>query len=237
METRDGAMEATVVDSSAGYASVLDECQTIGGMAVQSLRWHYRSRHESLIAFSNNRFYKGDLVTFPAALDKHPALGLQFVHLADGVYDRGGKRHNLREAVEVADLVFEHFRRMTNAVREVVRNLVRAGAVSQDGEFLWTASARKRARSIVRTPLADEDETLREIKHIPPQELQNAMLLTVQHAVGISLESLIAATRRLFGFNRSGGSIKERLLAELEGLQRNGLLSVHDGRVSLDNDV
>ncbi|MCA1626418.1 MAG: hypothetical protein LC742_00395, partial [Acidobacteria bacterium] len=111
METRDSATEATVADSSADYASVLDECQTIGGMTVQSLRWHYRSRHESLIAFSNNRFYNGDLVTFPAAQDKHPTLGLQFVHLADGVYDRGGKRHNLREAAKVADLVFEHFRR------------------------------------------------------------------------------------------------------------------------------
>lgn len=98
-----------LADSSADYASVLDECQTVSGMAVQSLRWHYRSRHESLIAFSNREFYESKLITFPSAQDKHPTLGVELVHLSDGIYDRGGKRHNLREATEVADCVFAHF--------------------------------------------------------------------------------------------------------------------------------
>jgi very-short-patch-repair endonuclease len=94
------------------FASVLDECQAISGITVQHLRWHYRSRHESLIAFSNHRFYSDKpLVTFPAARDKDETLGVKFVYVEDGIYDRGGKRHNLREAQRVADLVFEHFRK------------------------------------------------------------------------------------------------------------------------------
>jgi len=70
----------------------------------------YRSRHESLIAFSNKQFYDSRLVTFPAAMSKHKELGVHFVHVSDGVYDRGGKRANLREAQVVVDNVLEHFR-------------------------------------------------------------------------------------------------------------------------------
>jgi hypothetical protein len=100
---------APPVDSSADYASVLDECQAVSGMEVQPLRWHYRSRHESLIAFSNREYYEGKLVTFPSARASHPELGVELAHLPDGVYDRGGRRHNLREAEEVARRVFAHF--------------------------------------------------------------------------------------------------------------------------------
>lgn len=106
-ETGEDALEQ--ISSSADFASVLDEVQTIPGIAVQNLRWHYRSRHESLIAFSNNRFYGDKLVTFPAAQDNSPTLGVEFVYVPDGVYDRGGKRDNKREAEVIADLVFKHF--------------------------------------------------------------------------------------------------------------------------------
>jgi very-short-patch-repair endonuclease len=97
--------------SSADFRSVLEECEATAGMAVQSLRWHYRSRHESLIAFSNHQFYDCRLVTFPAAGLARDGLGVQFVHVPDGVYDRGGKANNPREAEVVADLVFQHFDR------------------------------------------------------------------------------------------------------------------------------
>ena len=49
------------------------------------------------------------LMTFPSAHHQHKALGIEFVHVPDGVYDRGGKRINQREAEVVADRVFEHF--------------------------------------------------------------------------------------------------------------------------------
>lgn len=97
------------VSSSADYSSVLDEVQAIDGISVQHLRWHYRSRHESLIAFSNNRFYNNKLVTFPSSQDESSMLGVKFLHVLNGVYDRGGKRDNKQEAEVVADKVFEHF--------------------------------------------------------------------------------------------------------------------------------
>ena len=90
------------------FDSILDECLGIG-LPVKTLRWHYRSKHEELIVFSNHRFYDDTLITFPAAKAKHDSLGVKLVHVPDGVYDRGGKRDNIKEAETVANLVFEHF--------------------------------------------------------------------------------------------------------------------------------
>lgn len=92
--------------SSAGYSSVLDECEAF--LPPFPLRWHYRSRHESLITYSNSAFY-GYLVTFPSAVAEHQDYGVQMVHVPDGVYERGGRRWNLREAEVVAEQVFKHF--------------------------------------------------------------------------------------------------------------------------------
>jgi len=91
------------------FDSILDECLGIG-LPVKTLRWHYRSRHEGLIAFSNHRFYDDTLITFPAAKAQNDTLGVKLIHVPDGIYDRGGKRDNPKEAEKVADLIFEHFR-------------------------------------------------------------------------------------------------------------------------------
>ena len=55
------------------FDSVLDECMSIG-LPVKMLRWHYRSKHDSLIDFSNQRFYDGRLLLFPAARHWDKAL-------------------------------------------------------------------------------------------------------------------------------------------------------------------
>jgi very-short-patch-repair endonuclease len=92
------------------FDSILEECLGID-LPTKTLRWHYRSKHEGLIAFSNQRFYDGRLVTFPSVHSSSETLGVKWIHVPDGVYDRGGRRDNLREADVVADLVFEHFQK------------------------------------------------------------------------------------------------------------------------------
>jgi len=101
------------------FDSILDECMGIG-LPVKTLRWHYRSKHEELIAFSNHHFYNGTLITFPSPMAKHEAMGVKLVHVPDGLYDRGGRRDNLKEADVVADLVFEHFRQYPKKTLGVV---------------------------------------------------------------------------------------------------------------------
>ncbi len=82
--------------------SILDECLG-ASLPTRNLSWHYRSRHESLIAFSNHRYYGGGLVTFPSPVTDDRAVSF---HLVNGRYEKGGARINQPEAKAlVADLV------------------------------------------------------------------------------------------------------------------------------------
>lgn len=80
--------------------SILDQAVS-RGVPEMTLNWHYRSRHESLIAFSNHFYYDNRLHVFPSPHHSSPTLGLKWRHVADGVYDRGGSRSNRREGEEV----------------------------------------------------------------------------------------------------------------------------------------
>ena len=90
--------EEEVADHEKDLESILDEAKA-AGIPVRDLRWHYRSRSESLIAFSNHHYYGNRLVTFPS-----PSVEDRAVHLRkvpDGVYDRGKSRTNRIEAEAV----------------------------------------------------------------------------------------------------------------------------------------
>ncbi|MEA4890618.1 MAG: DUF3320 domain-containing protein [Clostridiaceae bacterium] len=79
--------------------SVLDDCLALS-MPQMHLLWHYRSRHESLIAFSNRQYYENKLLTFPSPSDLVSRVRLVPV---DGVYDRGRSKQNRIEAQAVVD--------------------------------------------------------------------------------------------------------------------------------------
>ena len=80
------------------------------GVFQRMLRWHYRSRHESLIALSNQEFYDHRLVVFPSPDATRTDLGLVYHHLSDTAYDRGRSRTNRKEAAAVARAVMRHAR-------------------------------------------------------------------------------------------------------------------------------
>ncbi|MCR5210097.1 MAG: DUF4011 domain-containing protein [Lachnospiraceae bacterium] len=87
--------------------SLLDDCLAIS-MPQMYLKWHYRSRHESLIAYSNAKYYDGLLSTFPSPNDLVSRVKL--VHV-DGVYDKGKSKQNRAEAEAV---VAEIMRRLSD---------------------------------------------------------------------------------------------------------------------------
>ena len=81
--------------------SILDEVSA-GGVPQHLLNWHYRSRDEALIAFSNHRYYGDRLVTFPAPRTRFDAIRFYKVN---GTYARGQGRVNQDEARKVAKTV------------------------------------------------------------------------------------------------------------------------------------
>jgi very-short-patch-repair endonuclease len=89
------------------FESLLDVCLSLG-LSRKPLKWHYRSRREGLIAFSNHHFYDGRLVTFPSAAEATgPAV--MFRKVANGLFKDGV---NAVEARHVAEMVVEHARKM-----------------------------------------------------------------------------------------------------------------------------
>ncbi len=88
--------------------SLLDDCLAIN-MPQRYLTWHYRSKHESLIAFSNAMYYENRLCTFPSpdAL----ASKVNLVVVEDGIYDRGMTKRNKAEGDA---LVKEVIRRLSD---------------------------------------------------------------------------------------------------------------------------
>ncbi len=97
--------------------SILDECLAAGVHSTH-LNWHYRSRHESLISFSNHYYYDDRLYTFPAS-GGSGRLGVRFEFVDGGVYDRRSSRTN---AVEARALVAYVFRELA-ASRDKPRSL------------------------------------------------------------------------------------------------------------------
>ena len=77
--------------------SILEDCIAIN-LPQLYLSWHYRSRHESLISFSNEQFYDGRLFTFPSSDDGARKVSLACV---DGLFESGGRRVNRAEAEAV----------------------------------------------------------------------------------------------------------------------------------------
>lgn len=98
------------VDWLEGQESILDVMVSMAYSSVEehNLEVHYRSRHDSLIRYSNRYFYDDRLLTFPnPGVDD--SLGVRSVYLPDGRYDTGGSRTNQIEAQRVLELVFELF--------------------------------------------------------------------------------------------------------------------------------
>ena len=90
------------------FESVLDLAKGSGAYRNLPLRWHYRSRHEALIAFSNAAFYEGRLVTFPSRHSDGPNVGVELFWV-EGTYRRGTPRDNPDEAALVAERVIHHY--------------------------------------------------------------------------------------------------------------------------------
>lgn len=92
-------------DDSEAYESILDESNTV--MPQLTLKWHYRSRNEELIAFSNSKIYNNSLITFPSPSENVSSEGVEYIYVENGLYQRSGKRNNPVEAKKVVDIIFE----------------------------------------------------------------------------------------------------------------------------------
>lgn len=100
-------------DDDEGVANVGDVESILGlcvskGLPQRMLRWHYRSRHQSLIAVSNSQFYENKLFIVPSPYTQQAGMGLKFHHLPHATFDSGNTATNVEEAKAVAQAIIQH---------------------------------------------------------------------------------------------------------------------------------
>ncbi|MQW77824.1 DUF4011 domain-containing protein [Nocardioides sp. dk4132] len=115
VEEQDVAQQLDGYQLAPDDESILDEARNTG-LVARSLTWHYRSRDEALIAFSNEHYYDSKLSSFPTpppVLDAHgrPTAGLSFVRVDGGTFLRSGRGKSLRTNPKEAAAIVEEIRR------------------------------------------------------------------------------------------------------------------------------
>lgn len=86
--------------------SILDDCLSLSIPSIYLLR-HYRSKHESLIAFSNVNYYESKLLTFPSFDDLNQKVKY---HNISGYYDKGKSRTNKFEAEAIVEYIINYYK-------------------------------------------------------------------------------------------------------------------------------
>ena len=94
-------------DDVRSFDSILDLASVV--LPQVRLSWHYRSRCEQLIAFSNKNFYDNKLISFPSAEADSEGLGIDYYY-ANGEFDRSS-HNNRKEAEYVVDLIYKNIDR------------------------------------------------------------------------------------------------------------------------------
>lgn len=108
-DEREVSDEDMATAQAADIESILGLCSA-RGFPETMLRWHYRSRHQSLIAVSNREFYEDKLFIVPSPHLAGEGLGLSFQFVEGAVYDRGQSKTNRVEARAVCRAILEHAR-------------------------------------------------------------------------------------------------------------------------------
>lgn len=137
-------------DDTDDFESILDEATLL---PEQTLLWHYRSRHEHLIAYSNAKIYKNKLITFPSNTYEKDDSGVEYIYVREGSYNRGGRDGNIKEAEKVAEMVFEHFQKFPGRSLGVIA----FGEVQQ--QAIETAINQKRRKNQIFEEFFNEDRS------------------------------------------------------------------------------
>jgi very-short-patch-repair endonuclease len=95
--------------------SILDQALA-ARLPLRRLMGHYRSRHETLIAFSNSKYYENSLVTYPSSDTKESAVTL---HRINGVYAKGKGRNNPVEAKAVVDEIVRRLSKQEGRIKTI----------------------------------------------------------------------------------------------------------------------
>jgi hypothetical protein len=118
--------------------------------------------------------------------------------------------------------------KIAHAVKESLNNLIREQKVVIKGSFLWPTGIKETS---IRVPMQGVPESKRKPEYIAPEEVESSMMMVAQYALGISDDSLIAETAKVFGINHIGEAAKVVFSEVLKRLVRERKLARKDDGV------
>ncbi len=175
------------------------------GAPQSMLQWHYRSRHESLIAVSNYEFYENKLIVFPSAGANPDATGLHLHHLPDTVYDRGKSRTNKEEAKAVAEAIMRHSREQPHLTLGVV-----AFSTAQRDSIIFHVDQLRRLDDAAEEFFADHPEEPFFVKNLENVQGDERDVIMISIGYGKDAHGRLSSS---FGpVNRDGGQRRLNVL-------------------------
>jgi len=185
--------------------SILSECVQ-AGLARLWLSWHYRSRDESLISFSNAQYYEDRLSSFPAFPGQLHDTGVSFTRVA-GTFLRSGRhgagrgsaekglvRTNPVEATAVVEEVLRRWRQRERSIGVVTFNIQQRALIEK---MLWDSEVEG-----VREALALKDDGLF-VKNL--ENVQGDERDVIIFSTGFSVDENGVLPLNFGPLNRSGG--------------------------------
>jgi very-short-patch-repair endonuclease len=118
--------------------------------------------------------------------------------------------------------------RIVNAIEHAISAAVAQGRIDRSGAFL-------RIPGTVVLGIRGEDEhgALRAVGHLPPEEIEKAFELILEHAFSLSEDELVLQTARLFGFRRTGAEIDRRFRESIHSTVERQRLELRNGRIQI----
>ncbi|MBY7649507.1 MAG: hypothetical protein DBO98_03255 [Candidatus Liberibacter europaeus] len=146
--------------------SILDVCKPLF-QPIRRLRWHYRSQHQSLISFSNNHFYDGDLIIFPSPAEHSDSMGVKHIYVGDGIYSN---QTNVKEAKFLVDDIMQMIKQYPKRTYGIVTLNSKQKIVIED----LIDSFRKKNSTfdnyMLQTEKTDEDLFVKSIENVQGDE-------------------------------------------------------------------
>jgi hypothetical protein len=173
--------------SSIGVESILDLAQN--SFPHRYLRWHYRSVHESLIAFSNRHFYSDRLHLFPSPHNNSDSLGIKLLYVECGVFEDG---ENLEEANKVVQLLVKVLREKT-------------------GNSIGVATMNKKQQDLIQRLIDDvckNDSTINELISATEASNEPMFIKNLENVQGDERDIIIVSTT--YGLERKSNQVFQR---------------------------
>ncbi|MDO5823220.1 DUF3320 domain-containing protein [Methanobrevibacter sp.] len=199
-DTESDEEEATSIDME----SILHLCKL--SFPVKMLKWHYRSRHESLITVSNREFYDDDLLVYPSPSHDDPELGLKFHYNPNTVYHRGSSSANPLEAEDVVDEIFNHFEKYGDTKSLGVGTF----SVAQKNAILESLEVRRKERPEFEPLFSDNKEERFFVKNLETIQGDERDVILISVGYGYDEERKMSLN---FGpLNQNGGERRLNVL-------------------------